>query len=619
MRINRVSPPVNKKTIREMIETFDPDKLDLISIIMKEADDYWKITYGELQDYIRSVGNALLKIGVKKGDKIGLIAENRTEWILTYLTVTCVGAVIVPFDILLKPEELIPIVRASEVTMIFTSNSYFDRVQEAKSLIKDIKKVVIFDIDNPNLEKAIADEEAGKKDIFRFSNIKKAINRLLRKDLLKTVPYEDSEFLYFFSLYDLGKELAENGEDLYADVEVDTDDLAALIFTSGTTGLPKAVMLSHYNLMSNGDAVQQTTDLGPKDNWAVLLPLHHTYPTILGIFCPLLTYCKITPISTLKSNVFIPIFRETEASCLPAVPALVDKIYKGIFTSAKAKGPLVYTFFMLLFGISKFFYKIFGWKIGKVLLASVRRNLGLSKIHFIVSGGGPIPKAVVDGMQTLGFPTMQGYGLSETSPVLACTAPANNRPGSVGLPMVNVHIKIDHPDENGNGEIIAKGPNIMKGYYKQPDKTAEVLEQDGWFHTGDIGYIDSDGFLFITGRMKNVIVTKGGKNIYPEEIENKLLQSQYISEVVIIGRHDEKLGEVPHAIIYPNFENIAVMETESHKRLSNNEIEELIGKEVSHITKDMANYKIPRSFEISPEELPKNSSKKVKRFMFSKR
>ncbi|HET6451193.1 MAG TPA: AMP-binding protein, partial [Spirochaetia bacterium] len=539
----------------------------------------WTVDYRGLQEHVRSVGTALLEAGVAPGDRIGLISENRSEWVITYLAVTCVGAVIVPFDILLKKEELAAVARASGARIIFTSSEYLSKVSFVCEELGGAGRLVLFD------EPA----EAGAPGWPATS---------------------------FAALRDAGRAAVASGRDRYATARVQPDELAALIFTSGTTGTPKGVMLSHRNLVENGDGVQMTTPLGPGDNWIIVLPFHHTYPTSMGIFTPLLSGGMITPVPSMKTNVFVGIMKETGATCIPAMPLLIEKLYKGILSNVAAKGPLVRVLFRVLTAVSTFFFKVLHLRIGKLLFASVARELGVQKLRFFVSGGGPIAKETIDGMEALGLVTFQGYGLTESSPVISNTCPAFNKPGSVGLPLSNVEVRIENPDENGNGEILARGPNIMMGYYQMPEKTKEVIDPDGWLHTGDIGRLDRDGYLYITGRLKNIIVTKGGKNIYPEEVENLLSASPLLTDVVVVGRLDEQGGEFPHAIVYPDPDVLASLQSDRSRPLTDDEVRALVRAEIQKCTAGAAVYKIPHSFEVSREELPKTSTRKVKRFMF---
>ncbi len=580
MQINRVTESRNIHSIREMVDKFRPDHLHFPALNMKRAEGYWTLSYGELQEHVRSLGAALLAKGFRKGDRVGLISENRSEWVITYLAATCAGAVIVPFDILLKKEELSAVARASGAHVIFTSTEYLGKVSGVCAEITGGGSLVLFDEPLP---------PAGPSGWTVTA---------------------------FTALVQTGRDRQGAGARLYDEAMVRPDDLAALIFTSGTTGTPKAVMLSHRNLTENGDGVQMTTHLGPGDNWIIVLPFHHTYPTNMGIFTPLLTYGMITTVPSMKTNVLIGIMKDTHATCVPAMPLLIEKIYKGILANVKAKGPLVRLLFGVMRGISSFFFKVFGLRIGKVLFRSVARQLGVEKLRFFISGGGPIAKDIIDGMESLGLMTYQGYGLTEASPVISSTCPTHNKPGSVGLPLANVAVRIEKPDENGNGEVLARGSNIMLGYENMPEKTREVLDAEGWLHTGDIGRLDADGYLYITGRLKNIIVTKGGKNIYPEEIENLLSTSPLLSEVVVIGKLDSDGGEYPHAIVYPDPEILAAMQKEQGRSFSEEEVRGLVRAEIQKCTAGAAVYKIPHGFDVSREELPKTSTRKVKRFMF---
>jgi long-chain acyl-CoA synthetase len=536
---------------------------------------------------------------------VGVISENRSEWVITYLAVTCVASVIVPFDVLLKAEELAAVMKAAEPVFVFTSNEYLEKVQKAQTLAGAAVRLVMFD---PH---ALVDAAASAK----ASEVAAAPTT----EAGKSVPFTGWKFLPFPALVETGRLLRGRGRDLWADVTVKPKDLAALIFTSGTTGTPKGVMLSQGNLVSNGDGVQQSTVLGPTDNWLMVLPFHHTYPTMMGVIVPLLTHGTITCVASMKLNVLVQAMRETQPTAVPAIPLLIEKLYKGIHANVKAKGAVTRALFGVMFPLSRFLFRTFGMRAGKLLFKSVATQLGLGHLRFFVSGGGPIAKEVIDGMEALGLPTYQGYGLSEHSPVVASCCPPANRPGSVGLPLVNAKVRIAEPDANGNGEILVRGPSVMAGYLNMPEKTAEVLDAEGWLHTGDIGKLDADGYLFITGRLKNIIVTSGGKNIYPEEIENLLATSPLLAEVVVIGKHDAQGGEEPHAIVHPNVEAVAALEKERGSAFSDEELRKLVGTEIRRCTAAIAAYKAPHSFEVSREELPKTSSSKVKRYLFADR
>jgi len=605
MLVNRVMPARHLLTVRELVENFAPDKLPLVALQSRRADGWSRLSYGELRDWVRGLGTALLAAGVRPGDRVGLISENRSEWVISYLAVTCVGAVVVPFDILLKAEELAAVMKAAGPVLVFTSNEYLEKVQKAQLIAGASARLVLFDAN------ALVDTAAAAHGADAGASA--------TAEAAKAVPFAGWKALPFAALVETGRLLRGRGRDLWAGSMVKPKDLAALIFTSGTTGVPKGVMLSHGNIVANGDGVQQTTVLGPTDTWIIVLPFHHTYPTIMGLIVPLLTHGTITCVSSMKVNVLVQAMKETHPTAIPAIPLLIEKLYKGILANVRDKGFATRALFAVTFRLSRFLFTAFGIRAGTALFRSVAAQLGLERLRFFISGGGPIAKEVIDGMEGLGLPTYQGYGLSEHSPVVSSCCPAANRPGSVGLPLVNAKVRIAEPDANGNGEILVRGPAVMAGYLDMPEKTAEVIDAEGWLHTGDIGALDADGFLYITGRLKNIIVTSGGKNIYPEEIENLLAASPFVAEVVVIGVRDARGGEEPHAIVHPNTEAVAALEKERGSAFDDEELRTLVGAEIRRCTAGIAAYKTPRTFEVSREELPKTSSSKVKRFLFADR
>lgn len=605
MLVNRVMPARHLLTVRELVESFAPDKLSVVALQSRRSDGWSRLSYGELRDWVRGLGTALLAAGVRPGDRVGLISENRSEWVISYLAITCIGAVVVPFDILLKAEELAAVMKAAAPVLVFTSNEYLEKVQKAQLIAGASARLVLFDAN------ALVDTAAAAHGADAGASA--------TAEAAKAVPFAGWKALPFAALVETGRLLRGRGRDLWAGSMVKPKDLAALIFTSGTTGVPKGVMLSHGNIVANGDGVQQTTVLGPTDTWIIVLPFHHTYPTIMGLIVPLLTHGTITCVSSMKVNVLVQAMQETHPTAIPAIPLLIEKLYKGVHANVKAKGFATRALFAVMFRLSRVLFTAFGVRAGKALFRSVAAQLGLERLRFFISGGGPIAKEVIDGMEGLGLPTYQGYGLSEHSPVISSCCPHANRPGSVGLPLVNAKVRIAEPDANGNGEILVRGPAVMAGYLDMPERTAEVIDAEGWLHTGDIGALDADGFLYITGRLKNIIVTSGGKNIYPEEIENLLAASPLVAEVVVIGVRDAQGGEEPHAIVHPNREAVAALEKERGSAFDDEQLRKLIGAEIRRCTAGIAAYKTPRTFEVSREELPKTSSSKVKRFLFADR
>lgn len=608
-----------RTSIRDMIDHFDPERLDLVAIQAKAEDSYQKITYRELQSIVRSIGNALLSLGVKPGDHIGILSENRPEWPIAYVSAACIGAVAVPFDILLKVNELSTVMNAGTIKVLFVSRAHFDKVVEVESNCEGKKLPGLAHIICMDDISALREEVRSHFELTEALDSDELMKAFENKINQNSSPLLSMRLMPMKTVIECGARLTQQGRDLYQTVTVHPNDLCGLIFTSGTTGTPKGVLLSHSNLMANALGLKRGTVLGPGDNWIMVLPYHHVYPTILGVILPLYTYATITTVPTLRPNILIQTMQETGATCIPAVPVLIERIYKSIFTSVRDKGLLVSIVFYLMFLFSRFCYRTFHLKIGPLLFGSVRKQLGVPHLKFFISGAGPIPKRTIDGMAYLGLNVQQGYGLTETSPVISSTFPEADKPGTVGRPMFNVEVKIDNPDEMGNGELLTRGPHVFQGYLNQPELTAKVKDAEGWFHTGDVARMDKDGFITISGRMKNVIVTKGGKNIYPEEIEDKLLESEYISEVVVIPKEHHEIGEYPHAVIYPNFEALQALEKERELPFSEEELRDFIGREIKKFTSGLANYKSLRGFEITNEELPKTSSNKVRRFLFKKK
>ncbi|MFC1510903.1 AMP-dependent synthetase/ligase [Candidatus Margulisiibacteriota bacterium] len=382
--------------------------------------------------------------------------------------------------------------------------------------------------------------------------------------------------------------------------QVSGDDLAAIVYTSGTTGFPKGVMLTHRNIMSNVIAVASLFNLGPKDNFLSVLPLHHTFETTAGFLGPFYKGCTITYAESLKSYNILRNMQETGVTVMCGVPLLYQLFYDGIQREVEEKK--LSRVFGLLFSAARFFKYVIGVNLGRKLFSTVHKKFG-GKIRFLVSGGAAIDPELVRNFELMGFTILQGYGLSESAPVLACNTLKKNKIGAVGQIIPGVELKIAGTDPVG--EILAFGPNIMKGYYKRRELTSRVLV-NGWLHTGDVGYLDEEGCLFITGRSKNVIVTASGVNVYPEEIEFSLNKIPAIKESCVFGEKIKagvrKGSEEVLAIIVP-------------ADASN---QETIAQAVASHNARVADYKRIARFIIRNKDLPKTRLKKIKRFELKK-
>jgi long-chain acyl-CoA synthetase len=393
--------------------------------------------------------------------------------------------------------------------------------------------------------------------------------------------------------------------------QVSLDDTASIVYTSGTTGIPKGVMLTHKNIMSNVISTASLFDLGPRDNFLSVLPLHHTFETTTGFLGPFYKGCTITYAESLKSHNILANMQETGVTIMCGVPLLYQLFYEGILREVEEKK--LRHVFSVLFMISRFFRYVIGINPGKFLFGTVQKKFG-GKIRFLVSGGAALDPEVARNFELMGFTLLQGYGLSESSPVITCCTLKKNKIGSVGRPIPGVEIKIAGTDPVG--EILAFGQNIMKGYYKRKELSSRVVV-NGWLHTGDVGYLDEEGFLFITGRSKDVIVTAAGVNVYPDEVEFALKKIPAVKESCVSGakvRAGVRKGtEEVVALIVPDMDYL-----EKNGITEEDLIQKTIAEEVQKLNQRLADYKRIARFVIRKEELPKTRLKKIKRFELKK-
>ena len=407
-------------------------------------------------------------------------------------------------------------------------------------------------------------------------------------------------------LLEKGKKLFNEGNKKYLEVKIDEEKMATIIFTSGTTSMSKAVMLSHKNIASNITNMNYVEKIYSEDVNMAFLPFHHTFGSTgllfflangaTNVFCDGLRY--------IQNNL-----KEYKVSVFVCVPLLLESMYKKIMAQVEKQGKTK----TVKFGIklSKFLLK-FGIDIRRKLFKQIIDNLG-GNLRFIVSGASAIDKNVAEGFNNFGILTVQGYGLTETSPVLTAENEKTMKIGSVGIPLYNVEVKIDNPNEEGIGEIIAKGPNVMLGYYENEEATNDVLI-DGWFHTGDLGYIDKDGFIFITGRKKNVIVLKNGKNIFPEELEALITTLPYVAENMVFGKPKDDDLLLSVKIVY-NEECVK----QKYPDIKEEELKEIIWKDIKEINSKLPNYKHIKNLIITNEPMIKTTTAKIKRFEEEKR
>ena len=519
---------------------------------------YTEVTYSNFEKEINEFGTGLVKLGYKD-KRIAVIGKNSYEWALTYVTVINGVGVIVPLDKGLPETEIELSLKRCKAEVIIFDNEYEEIIDR------------IISNGNTNIQQGICMSKPKSETFSCIENVRK-----------------------------LGKDELNKGNVEYLNAEIDNKKMATIIFTSGTTSLAKAVMLSHYNIASNIYDMQLVEYIKNDDINMAFLPFHHTFgSTGLLLF-----------LSRGATNVFCDGLRhiqenlkEYKVSCFVCVPLLIEAMYKKIMLQIEKEGKMKKFKFGLKLSQLLLKFKI---DIRKKLFKEILDNLG-GNLRFVVSGASAIDKNVAKGFNDLGILTVQGYGLTETSPVLVAETAKAIRYGSIGLPLPEVEIKINNPNEEGIGEIIAKGPNVMLGYYDDEENTNKVLK-DGWFYTGDLGYIDKDGFIFITGRQKNVIVLKNGKNVYPEELELLVSNLPYVAENMVFGMPKDDDLVVSVKIVYNE-----IYVKQKFGNISEEELKEIIWKDIKEINKGLAKYKYIKNLIITNEPMIKTTTAKVKR------
>lgn len=551
------------RDIRELVSETVKNYPDNIAFIIKEKQGekitYKNITYKMLQEDIDALGTALIDLGLKD-KKIAIIANNRYEWCISYLATLCGVGIVVPLDKSLPAGEIESLLQRSYADAVIFEDKYSEIMENIKQNSTN------------NVEYYICMDKTENKDYIALAD-------LIAK----------------------GKALLTTKDTRFKDAIIDPEKMNIILFTSGTTSASKAVMLSQKNIVSNIHALNSIIKIYPTDRNLAFLPLHHTFGStgllffisngVSNVFCDGLKYIQKN-LQEYKVTIFV---------CVPLLLEAMDKrILKEIDKQGKTKLIKIVT------KISNFLLK-FGIDIRRKVFKDIINNLG--GLRMAVSGAAGIDKNVVENFTNFGIETVQGYGLTETAPVITAENDENIRYGSVGFPLKNVEIEIFEPNEQGIGEVIAKGPNVMLGYFENDEATKEVLI-DGWFHTGDLGYVDKDGFLFITGRKKNVIVMKNGKNIYPEELEALITTLPYVAENMVFGvpTRDDDL-DLAAKIVY-NKEYVE----EKFGEISKEELQEKIWQDIKKINKTMPPYKYIREIIVTDEPMIKTTTQKVKRF-----
>ncbi len=540
-KIPVIKPGLGIRTIPEMLESSAEKYKDKTAFLMPRNNRMYEISFGQTLEYVKRISRHLRELGLGKGDHIAILGENRPEWGIAYFSVAWVGTTAIPLDARASPDSYKPILKFSGAKAIILSGSFIPYIQSISDELKQLRHIILMD-----------------------------------------------DFEEIYNRYSTG-------------VDRDTvlpDDLMEILFTSGTTGDPKGVMLTHGNIMSNVDDIYSAIEFNPEDSMFSILPIHHSYECTGGLLTPFYNGMSVFYARSLKPNEMIEDLRSAKPTLWLNSPLILEKLYQRMNKELSNQK-----------GLRAFVTNILPKRlIGK----KIKERLGLQRIRLIVCGGAALPGWVSRGLEELGFPIIQGYGLSEAAPLISVNPPSNPNNDSVGMVIPSDEVEIRNIDGEGNGEIIARGPNIMKGYYKNERATEEVLTPDGWLLTGDVGYFDEEGYLYITGRKKFVIVTKGGKNVFPEEIEEKLTKSPYIEEALVFSPDDENI----QAIIHPNMDEVRTKLGSLGEELSDENVWNLLKEETRKANRDLETYKRIRHFAVRYEEFPKTTTRKIKRHLF---
>ena len=552
------------------------DMLEQSSRLFAEKDAFWiksndesykGIKYRDFKNDVDALGTAFLSLGLK-GAFIAVIGENRYEWCLTYLATVNGTGITVPLDKELPSSEVENLLIRSKASAVIFSGKHEKEMRRISASISTVKYYINMD-----------------------------------------APEDEQGFMSFGKLLGKGRELLENGDSSFTDAEVNAEELSILLFTSGTTDLAKGVMLSHRNICWDIMAVSSIIYIGPHDTILSILPLHHTYECTCGFLLMIYSGCRISFTEGLKH--IAKNLKETGPTLLLAVPLILEGMYKKIWEQAGKKRGMTTKLKIALF-VSGILYDTFKIDVRKKLFHQVHENIG-GKMRLVISGAAAIEPKVSKGFRALGIHVLQGYGLTECSPIVTANVEKNFRDASIGLLLPGMEARIDSPNTDGIGELVVKGGNVMLGYFGNTLATEKVLK-DGWFFTGDLCRMDAFGFYYITGRKKNVIVTKNGKNIYPEEVEAYLNKSDYIQESLVWGKLDDESEETfVYAQIVPALDMI---EGKLGKQdVSQDEVFKIIDTEIKAVNRNMPLYKRIRRFTIREEEFAKTSTKKIKRYV----
>lgn len=567
---NKYYEETHYKTVKEIFKRSIEKYKDNIYILERPNHDhkakFEEFTYERFGNDAINLGTGLMKYLNLSNERIIIIGENTYYWYVSYFSILCGVGIAVLVDKELPNNEIENVIKRSHAAAVIYSKKKKDAIDKIKDNLPMVKYFI-----EMNSNDGVQGRDVGIEHVIAE-----------------------------------GKKLTDAGNTEYMDVEIDPEEFKFLIFTSGTTSQAKGVMLCHRNLAENVNAVSKYVKIYERDIFFSVLPLHHTYESSIGALLPFANGSSVAICGGLRY--IVPDMQEAKPTAMLAVPLLVESLYKKINQSIEKSGKagLVNSMLHLTNAL-----KSVGIDIKRKVFKEIYDNLG-GNMRIIVSAAAPIDKKIGKWVQDIGIEFLQGYGLTETAPIAALTPECDPRVGSVGLPVNCAQIKIHNPNENGEGEIWIKSQTLMLGYYEDEEATKEVVH-DGWFNSGDIGYQDKDGYVYVTGRSKNVIVTQNGKNIYPEEIELLLSKIPEIQECMVYGKEVEGEKELIISVkVIPNMEEI---ENLHGKDLSEEEIHKIIWNKIKEVNKGLTSYKAIKNLEIKHDEFAKTTTMKIKRYV----
>jgi long-chain acyl-CoA synthetase len=609
------------QTIDSLIRESCQRNSDQPALCYKLAGAWQCMTYGALWELSDRIAAGMIKSGFSAGDHAALLAPSSPQWVAAYLGILKAGGVVVPIDKELKSAELRHILTDCDARFVFSAPPCLDLLLEIFPDIPVLERIVTLaptaadGVDSRIVQ--LLDTLVGEwRELVSAVNLpadRRTTMELLARQVYRLLSTSCSEpgtetepADPFDPVEQLRNRLTREGKLLPLNAlchsaplpekpRSDTDT-AVILYTSGTTGRSKGAMLSHANIVSNLKGAAGHFGLDNSIHTLSFLPINHVFEQVCGVLLPLSLGGKVSFCESLKK--LGENLTEVKPTFFLAVPAVYRMILDRVTKKINSRK------------LSQLFFSVPLTR--SIVTSKVRKTFGSGTIF--ISGGAALDPAIASGMTEFGLSIYQGYGITETAPIISAEQPGARRLGTIGRLLDRVQVRIEEPNDEGVGEIVVRGPNVMQGYYKNPQATAEVLI-DGWYRTGDLGFLSPDGFLTISGRVKNLIVTPNGKNVYPEEVENELLKSPFIAEVMVYGHRVGTASEEIHAIIYPEQEALDIQcRIDGNCPMSEADVEALLRAEVQKACNGLAEYKRVRKFTIREDEFPKTTTRKIKRF-----